>query len=166
VGLAAVLAGVVAGAETIVVVDLHAERRELAVEFGATHVVDGANDDVVRQVRKLTNGGADYAIDATGVPRVAESAITATRLGGACALAGVLTGPLTLKPMALLGKSVVGVLEGDSVPGEFIPALIDLWSAGRLPIERLIEQFPLSAINDAEEASLSGRVVKPVLIPD
>ena len=165
VGLAAVLAGAVAGAETIVVVDLHPERRELAVEFGATHVLDGAKDDIARQVRKLTNGGADYAIDATGVPRVAETAIASTRVGGACALAGVLTGPLSLKPMALTGKSVTGVLEGDSVPQDFIPRLIDLWSAGRLPIERFIEQFPLSAINDAEEASLSGRVVKPVLIP-
>lgn len=165
VGLAAVLGGVVAGASTIVVVDLHHGRRDLAVEFGATHVFDGSQVDVARQVRKLTRGGADYAIDATGVPRVAESALAATRVGGACALLGVLTGPLTLKSDALTGKTLVGVVEGDATPQEFIPRLISLWSAGQLPIERLIEQFPLEAINEAEQASLSGRVVKPVLIP-
>ena len=165
VGLAAVLGGVVAGADTIVVVDLHPERRELAVELGATHVVDGHDEDVVRQVRKLTQGGADYAIDATGVPRVAESALAVTRVGGACALVGILTGPLALKAAALNGKTLVGVVEGDSAPQEFIPRLISLWSAGRLPIEKLIEEFPLTAINEAEQSSLSGRVVKPVLVP-
>lgn len=165
VGLAAVLGAVVAGASTIIVVDLHPQRRELAVELGATHVVDGNDDDVVRQVRKLTRGGADYALDATGVPRVAESAVAVTRIGGACALAGVLTGPLALKAPALNGKTLIGVMEGDSMPQEFIPRLIDLWSSGTLPIERMIQQFPLSAVNEAEQASLSGRVVKPVLIP-
>ena len=57
------------------------------------------------------------------------------------------------------------MLEGSADPQTFIPRLIELWQAGRFPFDRLIESFPLDQINDAEQASLSGRVVKPVLRP-
>jgi aryl-alcohol dehydrogenase len=57
------------------------------------------------------------------------------------------------------------VLEGNADPKTFIPLMIELWQAGRFPFDRLIEEFPLSEIDAAEEASLSGRVVKPVLRP-
>jgi len=64
-----------------------------------------------------------------------------------------------------MGKSVVGIVEGDSVPDVFIPYLIDLFMAGRFPIDKLIAFYPLSEINTAASDSLSGKVVKPVLRP-
>ncbi|NLA34952.1 MAG: NAD(P)-dependent alcohol dehydrogenase, partial [Actinobacteria bacterium] len=60
---------------------------------------------------------------------------------------------------------IMAIFEGDVVPHEIIPKLIGWWRNGEFPFDRLIETFPLSEINEAEEASLSGRVIKPVLIP-
>jgi aryl-alcohol dehydrogenase len=165
VGLAAVMAGVVAGASTIIAVDLHAHRLDLATELGATHVLDGSAPDLVAQVHALTGGGADCTFDTTGNPTVITNAIAALRMTGVCGLVGVQTGELVLDGLALVGKTVTGILEGGVVPQEFIPRMIELWQEGRFPFDRLIETFPLDQINEAEAASLSGKVIKPVLIP-
>lgn len=165
VGLAAVMAAVVAGATTIVAVDLHAHRLALAAELGATHTVDGASDDLLAQLAAITGGGAHHSIDTTGVPAVMLHALGCLQLGGSCGFVGVQTGELVLDALALVGKTVVGVLEGSANPKTFIPRLIELWQAGQLPFDRLIEEFPLDQINEAEQASLTGRVVKPVLRP-
>jgi aryl-alcohol dehydrogenase len=165
VGLAAVMAAKVAEAATIVAVDLHAHRLELARELGATHVVDGASDDVLGQLGAITGGGAHHSVDTTGVPAVMLTALQCLQLGGSCGFVGVQTGDLTLDALSIIGKTVIGVLEGSADPQTFIPRMIELWQAGRFPFDRLIESFPLDQVNEAEEASLSGRVVKPVLLP-
>lgn len=165
VGLAAIMAAKVAGASPIIAVDLNKERLELALELGATNTIDGAADDVVAHVMGLSGGGAHYAFDTTGLPVVMQNALAATRLGGHVGFVGVQTGDLVLDGLALVGKHVVGILEGSADPHTFVPRMIELWQAGQFPFDRLIEEFPLSAINEAEAASLSGKVVKPVLRP-
>lgn len=165
VGLAAVMGARVAEAATIIAVDLHQHRLHLALELGATHVIDGSADDLVAQVHALTGGGAHRSVDTTGVPAVMQSALAVLRLGGVAAFVGVQVGDLVLDGAALVGKTAIGVLEGNTDPHTFIPRMIELWQAGRFPFDRLIEEFPLSAINEAEQASLSGRVIKPVLRP-
>jgi aryl-alcohol dehydrogenase len=165
VGLAAVMAARVAGATTIVAVDLHQHRLELALRSGATHVIDGRSDDVTGQILSLT-GGVQYAFDTTGSPAVIAAAVGALRATGVCGLVGVQTQPLVLDPSALaLGRTVMGIIEGDAVPQRLIPQLIALWQQGRFPFDQLVQTFPLSGINEAEQASLRGDVVKPVLIP-
>jgi aryl-alcohol dehydrogenase len=165
VGLAAVMGAAVADAATIIAVDLHKHRLDLALELGATHVIDGAADDVVGQIHGLTGGGAHYAIDTTGVPAVMTNALAGLRLGGVAGFVGIQVGDLVLDGAALIGKTAIGILEGNTDPHTFIPRMLELWQAGRFPFDRLIEEFPLAQINEAEEASLSGRVVKPVLRP-
>jgi aryl-alcohol dehydrogenase len=165
VGLAAIMGAAVAEAATIVAVDLHQHRLDLALELGATHSIDGGADDLVAQVQALTGGGAHYAIDTTGVPAVMLNALGVLRLGGLVGFVGVQMGDLVLDGAALIGKTAIGILEGNTDPHTFIPRMIELWQAGRFPFDRLIEEFPLSAINEAEQASLSGRVIKPVLRP-
>lgn len=165
VGLAGVMAAVVAGADVIVAVDLHQHRLDLALELGATHVLEGGADDVVARIQAVTGGGAHYALDTTGVPSVMTNALAGLRLGGVAGFVGIQMGDLVLDGSALVGKTAVGILEGNTDPHTFIPRMIGLWQAGRFPFDRLIEEFPLAAINEAEEASLSGRVIKPVLRP-
>lgn len=166
VGLSAVMAANAVGAGTIVAVDLNADRLVLAEDLGATHTLNGATDDLAKQLRKITRGGARYALDTTGVPKVIARALDALRPGGECGLVGVQQGDLRIDPMQLsVGKTLRGIVEGDSVPREFIPMLIDLWQLGRFPFDRLIQTFPLSKINEAERAMLRGEIVKPVLIP-
>ena len=92
-------------------------------------------------------------------------ALVAARMTGKVGFVGVQSGDLVLDGTALVGKTVVGILEGGADPQTFIPRMVELWQAGKFPFDRLIETFPLAQINEAEQASLSGRVLKPVLIP-
>src|SRR3546814_4218611 len=89
-----------------------------------------------------------------------QNALGALRLGGKAGFVGVQAGELVLDPIALIGKTAVGILEGNTDPHTFIPRMIELWQAGRFPFDRLIEEFPLAEINEAEAASLSGRVIR------
>jgi aryl-alcohol dehydrogenase len=164
VGLAAVMGAKVAGATTIVAIDLHQHRLDLALELGATHVLRGDDPDLLAHVQELT-GGAHYSVDTTGIPAVSRNALACVRLGGTAALVGAQLDDLVLDTLAVVGKTAIWVLEGSADPKTFIPRMIELWQAGQFPFDRLIEQFPLSEIDAAEEASLSGRVIKPVLRP-
>ncbi|MFD8725283.1 NAD(P)-dependent alcohol dehydrogenase [Streptomyces sp. NPDC059629] len=165
VGLAAVMAARAAGAGEIIAVDLHPGRRELALELGATLALDGADPDLAKVITART-GGTDFALDTTAVPAVAVTALNSLRAKGVCALVGAGSAPLTLPPDALSnGRSLTYLMEGDAVPQTFIPRLIDMWSRGRFPFDRLIRTYPLDAVNDAERDSLSGACVKPVLVP-
>ena len=165
VGLAAVMAAVVAGATTIIAVDLHQHRLDLALELGATHTIVGNDPDIGARVVELTGVGAHYALDTTGVPAVSKSAMGCLRLGGKGALVGAQTADLVFDTLSVIGKTAMWVLEGNCDPKVFIPQMLELWQAGRFPFDRLIEEFPLSEIQAAEDASLGGRVVKPVLRP-
>jgi aryl-alcohol dehydrogenase len=166
VGLSAVMAAKVAGATSIVAVDLNPSRLELARELGATHTFDGAQDDLVASIHGATGGGAQYSLDTTGVPAVIASAVQALRPTGICGLIGVQQGDLVLDPYVLgPGRTVTGILEGDAVPQVFVPTLIELWRQGRFPFDKLLKTFPLDQINEAEQATLKGEVVKPVLLP-
>ncbi|WP_031525360.1 NAD(P)-dependent alcohol dehydrogenase [Streptomyces sp. NRRL F-5123] len=166
VGLAAVMAAAAAGAREIVAVDTHPKRRELALELGATHALDGADPETAARIAALTGGGADAALDTTSVPEVVLAAVTSLRPRGTCALVGSGAADVVLPPRALLGGQTLRyVMEGDAVPQQFIPVLIALWQNGRFPFDRLVRTYPLSGINDAERDFGNGDVVKPVLVP-
>jgi aryl-alcohol dehydrogenase len=161
VGLSAIMAAKVAGAGEIVAVDLHAGRRELALELGATRAIDGADPGLADAA-----GPVDYSFDTTAVPSVVSTAIAVLRPGGACGLVGAGGGEITLRPETLAGRTVRYILEGDAVPQRFIPQLIRLWQQGRFPFDRLIRTYRLAQINDAERDSAGGTTIKPVLVPN
>jgi aryl-alcohol dehydrogenase len=168
VGLSAVMAARVAGYTTIIGVDPNPARLELATELGATHVINATMADPVAEIRAVTGTGAGYAIEATGRAGVLRQAVDCLALLGTCGLIG---GPpagteVTLDMNRLLfGRTVRGILGGDSIPGLLIPHLIELHLTGRFPFDRLITFYPLEEINQAADDSLGGRVVKPVLRP-
>lgn len=164
VGLSALMAAKAAGANKIIAVDLHPSRLELASELGATSTFLASDPDVVNQVQSTTSGGTQYSFDTTGLPSVILSAIQSLGPGGTCGMVAVQAGDLVLDPNVLNGKRLMSIIEGDSRPRTFIPHLIDLWRAGRFPVDRLITTFDFDKINDAEQGSLSGHVIKPVLV--
>lgn len=167
VGLAAVMAARMVGAERIVAVDLHPARLDIARELGATDTIVPEDDVLEQQVRELVPGGVQNCLDTTGVPAVVAAAVGALRITGCCGLVGVLRGSLKLPSTALtVGKTVSGILMGDAVPRETIPLLVDQWKAGRFPFDKLIAEYPLSEINQAEQDCADGKVIKPVLLPD
>jgi aryl-alcohol dehydrogenase len=170
VGLSAVLAAVVREASKIVVADLHAGRRALAVELGATHAIDPAVGLLSDQIREIVPGGADYAVDTTAVTVVVEQLLASLGMRGSLGLIGVPADPqatfaLGLFQPPLLGLTIRGIVEGDSVPDRFIPELIDLYRAGRFPFDKFVTTMPLTEINDAVAAIHQGDAVKIVLTP-
>ncbi|MEW2397982.1 NAD(P)-dependent alcohol dehydrogenase [Streptomyces sp. NPDC046862] len=167
VGLSAVMAAVVAGCTTIAVVDLNENRLKLARELGATHTLNAPQGGTVEGLRDLAAGpGLDFALDTTGIPAVFRSAVDALAVGGVCGLIGG-SPPGTEVSLdmesLLFGRTVRGIVEGDSIPRSFIPKLVQLHREGRFPFDKLIKTYPFADINQAVEDSESGTTVKPVL---
>jgi aryl-alcohol dehydrogenase len=167
VGLAAVMAGVIAGCAPIVAVDIRPARLELARELGATHTVDAVENDPVEAVRRATGAGADYSLEASGSPAVLRQAVDCLAPLGTC---GVIGAPafgtevsLDVNTILVAGRAVRGVVEGDSVPQTFLPQLVRLWEEGRFPLERLQTYYDFDRIQDAVAAAESGEAIKPVL---
>jgi aryl-alcohol dehydrogenase len=167
VGLAAILAGVVAGCTTIVGVDTNPGRLELARDLGATHVVDARTEDAVAAIRALTGGGADFSLEATASPSVLRQCVDCLTPTG---VAGVIGAPafgtevaLDVNTILTGGRVVRGIVEGDSVPDVFLPRLVKLWGQGRFPVERLITFYDFDEIDRAAHDAESGRTIKAVL---
>jgi len=164
VGLSAVMAAKIAGCGTVVVVDRVASRLALALELGATHVVNADRQDALTEIQKL--GGVDHSVEASGHPRAVEAAIMALKPHGVCALLGVAAPgtKITLEHSHLLFlRTVVGVMQGDANPQTFIPKLVDYFLEGRLPVDRLSRLYELKDINQALRDSASGAVIKPII---
>nr|WP_206210028.1 NAD(P)-dependent alcohol dehydrogenase [Streptomyces sp. SID10362] len=165
VGLAAVMAAHAAGAVSVAV-DRHPGRLALAERFHALPLratPTGLSDRVLR----LTGGGATYALDTTGAAGLINEALRSLRPTGRLGLVARLHDTLPLEVGTLdRGRTISHICEGDAVPGVLIPRLTALWQAGRFPFDELIRTYPLADINEAEHDCETGRVVKPVLIPD
>jgi aryl-alcohol dehydrogenase len=168
VGLSAVLAATVREAEFIIVVEPHESRRKLALDLGATHVIDPAASPVSEQVRALVPEGVDYAVDTTALLPVLEQLLLSLGARGALGLIGVPADPAAAFPVPLIallvgGLTVRGITEGDSDPQIFIPYLLELHRQGKFPFEKLITTMPLSDINEALTAQVRGEAIKVVL---
>ncbi|MNT29910.1 Aryl-alcohol dehydrogenase [compost metagenome] len=167
VGLSAVMAAKVAGATTIIAIDVVPSRLQLAMELGATHVVNSRETDVIEAVRAITGGGADFALESTGRPEVLSAGIEALAGLGMMGVVGApklgTTASFDVNNLLLGGRSIRGIVEGDSVPQVFIPQLVTLYQQGRFPFDRLVKFYPLEQINQAAEDSTRGITLKPIL---
>jgi aryl-alcohol dehydrogenase len=168
VGMSAVLGAAVCGCTTIIAVDVNPARMETAKELGATHIVNAGEANPVEAIRDITGGGAEFSLECVGNPKVLRQAVDSLPRCGVCGLLGVVP-PGTevgLDMDAIMnGRTVRGIIEGDSIPDLFIPRLIELFSQGRFPFDRLITFYPFDEINIAVEDMEKGRVIKPVLRP-
>ena len=165
VGLSSVMVAKLVGADPIIAVDLYESRLELAEELGATHVIHGDDPNLADMVRRAAGGGLDVAVETTGLPTMLTTVIDLLTTYGVLAIVGTPSGDVPFAPLDIaVGRTVVGVLEGDAVPQALIPTLLKLWRRGLFPFERLVTTFPLSEINQACKAAASGDVVKPVLL--
>jgi aryl-alcohol dehydrogenase len=166
VGMSAVLGAVVCGCTTIIAVDINVDRLETAKELGATHTVNAGEIDPVQAILDITGGGAEFSLECVGNPKVLRQAVDILPRLGACGLLGVVPpGTEVALNMDLImnGRTVKGILGGDAIPDLFIPRLIELYSQGRLPFDRLITFYPFDDINQAVKDMEEGRVIKPVL---
>ncbi|MFO7570916.1 MAG: NAD(P)-dependent alcohol dehydrogenase [Smithellaceae bacterium] len=166
VGLAAVMAGKLCGASTIIGVDIKRNRLDLARELGATHIIEPSDANATTEIKKITQEGAHYSLECTGNPKVLRQALECLRRPGVCGLLGgaPMGTDVTFDMNSIMfGRTVRGILEGDSVPDIFIPQLVDMIMQGRFPLERLVTYYDLDRINQAVTDSEEGRTIKPVL---
>ncbi len=169
VGLNTIQGAAIAGASKIFAVDIADERLDNARRFGATHGLRGDDPDHPAQLRALTHGlGVDYAFVTTGAVQVYATASALLAPGGAVVLVGMpatdLEVPFAPTLLASMNQRLLGSRMGQSVPSRDVPWLIDHYTAGRLQLDTLITaRYPLSAINEAIEHTLSGHALRNVI---
>ncbi|MFB6079280.1 MAG: NAD(P)-dependent alcohol dehydrogenase [Halarchaeum sp.] len=167
VGLSGVLGAQLCGCGEIVAVDVVESRLERAESLGATATVNSEEvDDVAAALREHLGGGVPYALETTGVPAVLETAIDSL---GNLGTVGVIGAPPLGERASfdvnelLAGRTIRGITEGDSVPQEFIPDLVDLHEQGRFPFDEFVTFYDFEDINDAVADVEDGDVIKPIL---
>lgn len=168
VGLAALQAARALGLTRLVAVDPIASRRALAADLGAATIdptIEEASP-LAEQVKALTDGGVDFAIDTTAKAEVVLSAQRALRSGGTLVALGLGATEYAVDAIDLLqgGKTITSCVEGDVDPMQFIPQMIDMRAGGLLETDAYVRTYPADRIDDAVADMLSGRVVKPVLV--
>jgi aryl-alcohol dehydrogenase len=167
VGLSGLMAAKIAGCDPIIAVDVHEHRLALARELGATHTINhSGRSDVVAEIKRITGFGARYTLETSALASVLREAIEALVPAGTCVLLGSARTGTEVSfetPFLQNGRTVRGVIQGDSVPKQFIPQLADHIIAGRFPVERMITLYDLGDINRAASESATGRTIKPVL---
>ena len=171
VGLSAVMGAAIQKCGTIIVLEPHASRRALALELGATHVIDpAAAPDLAAAVHAILPEGVDYAFDTTGIPALQQGTMKALAPHATFGIVGI-SPPGTPVPgdmgtVMTFGHTIKGIIEGDSEPDVFIPQMMDLYRQGKFPFERLIRTYPFADINRAVAEQHHGDCVKVVLLMD
>jgi aryl-alcohol dehydrogenase len=163
VGLSAIMAASIARCEPIIAIDRVPSRLELAEEFGATHFIDGAKSDIVKNIKDIC-GKIDYAFDTSGSSRLLNAMRMALNSGASACGVGI-GGCLSLNERERReGKSWKTTDTGFSTPYLFIPKLLEYHKAGKFPFEKMIRFYRFEEINEAFEANRSCSVVKPVVL--
>jgi len=170
VGLSIIQGARLAGASTIIAIDLADNKLEMARNFGATHTVNGGNEDAVGKCKELTGGhGPDYSFEAVGVPQLMITANNATRRGGTTVIVGVgkLTEevPFNALMLSMDGKAIKGSFYGDTNFRSDMPMLLDLYRGGKLNLDDMVSQT--YTIDEAPQAVLdmiAGKNARGVIV--
>ena len=170
VGDAAIAGSKLAGASTIIGVDIDDRKLELATRFGATHTVNSSETDPVEEIKALTGGnGVDVAIEAVGLPVTYRQAFEARDLAGTVVLVGVPRPDMTIELpfIEVFGRG--GALKsswyGDCLPSRDFPMLIDLYLQGRLDLDGFVsETIGLGDVEEAFHKMERGEVLRSVVV--
>lgn len=173
VGLSAVLGARLVGASPIVAVDVSTEKLEHAKTLGATETVAwaGSAEATAEAIRAASDGGVDYAFEATGRSEAMLAAFLSTRARGAAVLIGI-SRPDAVLPLPAIQipraeRRVLGSAYGSIRPERDFPVILRLYAEGRLPLDRLVShRFPLASAQEALELVRSGKAVRAVLTLD
>ena len=170
VGDAAIAGSKLAGASTIIGVDIDDRKLEWARAFGATHTINSSEGDPVEAIKALTGGnGVDVAIEAIGLPVTYRQAFEARDLAGTVVLVGVPHPDMTIELpfIEVFGRG--GALKsswyGDCLPTRDFPMLIDLYLQGRLDLDGFVsETIDLGDVEEAFHKMERGEVLRSVVV--
>src|ERR671914_506325 len=170
VGDAAIAGARLAGASTIIAIDVDDRKLAWAKEFGATHTINSRSQDVITAVQELTDGnGANVVVEAVGRPETYKQAFYARDLAGTVVLVGVPTPDMKIElpliDMFGRGGSLKSSWYGDCLPSRDFPMLVDLHLQGRLPLEKFVsETIGLGDVEAAFEKMHKGDVLRSVVV--
>jgi S-(hydroxymethyl)mycothiol dehydrogenase len=171
VGDAAIQGARLAGARTIIAVDLDPRKLAWAKDFGATHTVDASKEDPVEAIKALTDGfGADVVVEAVGHPKVMEQAFFARDLAGTLVQVGVPSPAMTIDGLPMIeffgrGGALKPSWYGDCLPSRDFPMLVDLYLQGRLDLDGFVsDTIPLDGVEDAFHRMERGEVLRSVVV--
>ena len=167
IGLNAIQALRLVGADPIVAVDANPDKQALARRFGATHFVDAREGNVAEAVTDLTRGGADWIFECVGHKQVIEDALGYLDWAGSLVILGVTpfgTGIEFLPETLFLDRSILGCRYGSSRPQRDIPRYAELYLAGKFMLDELVTKlYPMDAIVQVFEDMEAGRLARGVL---
>lgn len=169
VGLNAIAAARLAGAKTIIAVDVVGSKLDAAKRFGATHGVNASTHDPVEEIRRITEGGVDYAFEVIGLPATQEQAIKAARTGGTAVLVGMGKpgSKIEIETSAMFlveHKTIKAVMMGSTNLKRDIPFYADMYVAGRYNLDDLVtNEIGLDDIDQAYEDLAGGKVIRSVI---
>jgi S-(hydroxymethyl)glutathione dehydrogenase/alcohol dehydrogenase len=169
IGLSALMATMLYKCEKVIAVDISASKLELASEFGASHLINASEQNVLNEIRILTEGnGVDYAVEASGLCEVIEIAFSSVRSGGGlCIFAShpEYGKKICIDPFELIcGKQIRGTWGGSCKPDIDIPKFAQLYLEGRLPLDKLItKRYTLNQINEALDDLEQMLVARPLI---
>ena len=161
IGLSVVLGAKRRGCSTIIAIDVQGNKLDFAKRMGATHTLNAKDRDLLMNIARISPGGVDYAVDASGNKTAMENAFRCIKeKGGICVIAGNLgkDEKIQLHPFDLIkGKRIVGTWGGETLPDRDIPKYVRAFSRGALPFNRMItHRFDLEDINKAFEVLING----------
>ncbi|HEY9289294.1 MAG TPA: Zn-dependent alcohol dehydrogenase [Candidatus Dormibacteraeota bacterium] len=170
VGLNAVQGAAIAGAYPVIALDVNDRKLERASEFGATHVINAADETAERQLKKLTSGRlADAVLVTVGASEAVEQGLRMVRRGGRLVVVGMPGGSATSRLDATLfaykGQRILGSKMGSSIPKVDVPRLISLYRRGLLKLDELVTgRYRLDQINEAVQALKRGDGIRNVIV--
>ncbi|MFT7673313.1 MAG: alcohol dehydrogenase [Gammaproteobacteria bacterium] len=169
VGLSALLAAIMSGAGQVVAIDVNDDKLTLARQLGAHQVFNAKSETCADEVRAVTNGGTDIAVETAGVAPALDLAYKITRRGG-CTIAAGMPGPnaaITLSHLSLAAeeRTLKGSYMGSCIPSRDIPRYMSLFQDGKLPIDKLTShKIRLDDLNEAFDRMAEGTVVRQVMV--
>jgi S-(hydroxymethyl)glutathione dehydrogenase/alcohol dehydrogenase len=170
VGLSAIQGARIAGARTIIAVDVHEQKLATACELGATHTVNASSCDAVQTILDMTSGGVDYSFEAIGLKKSAEQCFECLRSGGTATIIGMIPEGQKIEldgSTFLREKKIQGSNMGSNRFKVDMPKYIDFYMQGRLKLDEMItRRMKLEDVNEAFRAMKAGEVARSVLMFD
>jgi alcohol dehydrogenase len=169
VGLNALFGAKVGGASEVIAIDVHEDKLELAKQLGATAVVNAKDEEAVKKVKEITDGGVDFGFEMAGSVQAMELAYRITRRGGTTVTAGLphpeARWPLQHVNLTAEERTVKGSYVGSCVPTRDVPRFIDLYRKGMLPVNKLMsDHISLEQINEGFDRLASGHTVRQIIM--
>jgi len=170
VGLNAVQGAHISGARTVIAIDIADNKLEAATTFGATHVINSINQNVVDKVRELTDGrGADYVFVTVGVKAAFDQSYALLAKSGSVVLVGMpangVMSEIDPGTLAAYSQNILGSKMGGSRIGVDIPNLVALYQQGRVKLDELVSgTYPLEKINEAMDSVKRGEALRNVIV--